>query len=65
MSYIIDRTIQSYIDDERARCRALVVALLDEREFLLYCIDTPVSPNEVETHRQRFEETADDFEDLM
>lgn len=67
MSYIIDRTIQSYINEERERCAALVKLLLNEEKFLLYCISAPVYPNEIDDQRKRFEELQpiDDLEDLM
>jgi hypothetical protein len=61
------RLIQEYIDDERARCAALVKALISEPDFLLYCISAPVYPDEIGDQRMRFAELPDkdNFEDLM
>jgi hypothetical protein len=76
MSYIIDRTIQSYIDDERDRCAKLIELLADEPGYLMYCIRTPVHPDEIDGHhRSRYVElqpvpdeidpVPDDLADLM
>jgi hypothetical protein len=62
-----DRWITSYIGEERERCAELVKLVRDDPDFLLYCITTPVHPNEIEDQRKRFEELKpeDDIEDLM
>lgn len=71
MSYIFDRTIQSYIDQERERCVALVEALIDEPDFLRYCLTAPVYPKEIDEQRKRFieltpqVEQSDDIDSLM
>lgn len=59
-------TEQSYIKQERERCRALIEALLDEPKLLLYCIDNAYGVVEIDTARQRYNELVpDNFEDLM
>jgi hypothetical protein len=68
MSYIMDRPIMSYINEERARCRALVMRLTRgaDKEFLLYALDNAVTVEELGDHRKRFEELrSDNIEDLM
>jgi hypothetical protein len=62
-----ERVIQSYIEEERTRCAALVAALIGEPDFLLYCINAPVYPDEIGDQRKRFAELPDkdNFEDLM
>ncbi len=66
---MVDRFIMDYVHIERARCAALSKVLRDEPDYLLYCIENSVYPNEdMEHHRKRFAEfpTADDdIEDLM
>lgn len=62
------RIIVDFINDERQRCAALVASLKpSETEFLLYCINGPWYPDEIDEARKRFGELApaDDFEDLM
>jgi hypothetical protein len=56
---------ETIINEERARCAKLAKMLAGEPEFLVYCIETPVYPDEdLEHHRQRFSE-YDEFGDLM
>lgn len=59
--------IMDYIHEERERCAGLIGLIRDETDFLLYCINAPYYPDEIDTARQRFGELApaDDFEDLM
>lgn len=76
MIYVIDRTIQTYINEERARCVALVKLVGDDPDFLIWCIAKSVSPTDDIAHfRKRFAEFEvedakrpepdNDFEDLM
>jgi hypothetical protein len=74
MSYVYEHTIQHYIEEERERCAGLVKALVPassevgtEQAFLLWCINAPVYPSEIEDQRKRFNELqpVDEFEDLM
>ncbi len=69
MSYIIDRTIMSYIEEERARCAALVVKLARgaDKSFLIHCINFSVQPSATEDRRTRFDEMSADegIEDLL
>ena len=65
---MMDKGTQHYINEERARCAALVKLLRAEPDFLVFCIETPVHPGEDLDHwRKRFEEhkPVDPFEDLM
>lgn len=60
--------IMDFIREERERCAALVAMCKpSETKFLLYCINAPWYPDEIDTARKRFGELApaDDFEDLM
>lgn len=61
------RIIVDFINEERERCAALVDLIRDETAFLLYCINGPWYPDEIDEARKRFGELApaDDFEDLM
>jgi hypothetical protein len=62
-----DMGTQHYINVERERCAALVKMLINEPEFLVYCIRAPVYPTEnIADHRRRFGEftPTDDFEGL-
>jgi hypothetical protein len=65
------RLIQDYIDEERARCAALVRAYRPwhSREFLSYCIENSVQLADRDAARKRFDELKtdddDDIEDLM
>jgi len=66
MSYVIDRPIMRFVTEERDRCRALIVALRREPDYLLYCIDNAICADEIDAHRTRFAEfQSDDVEDLM
>lgn len=68
----MEKGTQVFINEERARCAALVEAI-DHKQFLLYCINAPVHPGEDLVHfRKRFDElqpepapVRDDVEDLM
>lgn len=65
-----DRFITHYIEEERQRCATLIGLIRDEPDFLLYCINAPVYPIEIDEQRKRFAEfpsapVADNFEDLM
>lgn len=66
--------ISVLMQEERARCRALLEEMdcsgLDEKQFLLFCIDNAYCVTDIPTARQRFAEfgldkPVDDFEDLM
>jgi hypothetical protein len=64
------RVILSYIEDERARCLALTVALtLDDKDFLLYCIAESYTAVELEHARNVYNqlqpEIDQDIEDLL
>jgi len=69
VSYVIDRPIMQFVREERARCRALVVALARgaDKEFLLYALDNAYSVEELPEQRKRFAEfqPEDPLEDLM
>jgi hypothetical protein len=69
VSYVIDRPIMHYINEERARCAALAKRLArgTDKEFLIHCIDYSVQPEEIAERRVRFAEMSppDDVEDLM
>lgn len=64
-------SVMDYIREERERCAALVELMDwstgDDKQFLLYCINAPWYPDEIDEARKRFGELApaDDFEDLM
>ena len=66
-----EKLIMDWVEEERARCLALVVALApdgDEKSFLLHCIVYSVQPSEIDERRKRFNELSapyDDVEDLM
>jgi hypothetical protein len=63
--YVYDRTIQSYIDEERQRVVALARKV--SGALLIFCIDNGYSVAELTIARKRFEETRTvvDAEDLM
>jgi hypothetical protein len=62
---VIDRTIQSYIDDERKRTVALARKI--SGGLLIYCIENSYSVSEIATARERYEQSKPvvDTEDLM
>lgn len=67
-----DKCIQDYVEMERERCAQLCEVLRAEsdRGFLLFCIRTPVMPDETDRWRGRYAEFGspcdhDDVEDLM
>lgn len=56
-----------YVEIERARCKALCESI-DEKAFLIYCIENSVHENELEEQRKRFDEfptLEDDIESIM
>jgi superfamily II DNA helicase RecQ len=62
--------ISVLMQEERARCRALIEALPSEVKFLLFCIDNAYCVSDIDTARQRFKEFGldkpfDEFEELM
>lgn len=60
---MIDRTIQTYINEERDRCAGLVEKLADDPDFLLYCINSSIySTDDLAAHRQRFAELSPEVE---
>jgi hypothetical protein len=65
------RMVLDYIEEERARCTALIMAI-DDRDFLLYCVCQCYTVSEIARARQLFGEghrstevLRDDIEDLM
>lgn len=56
MSYIYDRPIQKYIDEERARCRALIELDHIEKRYLLWCIDNVIHADQVGEFHTRYQE---------
>jgi len=65
MSYIFEKTIQSYIDEERTR--TVKLARKVSGGLLIFCIENAYSVAELPTARQRYEESKgdEDAEDLM
>lgn len=65
MIYVIDRPIQSYIDDERQR--VIKLARKVSGGFLLFCIERSYTVEDIPDARKRFEESEPDAdaEDLM
>jgi hypothetical protein len=61
------RVIQSFIDEERARCVALIKKGLDDWDFLLYCIVQSYTVNEIKRARELYDQSRDDLdiEDMM
>ena len=51
-----EKLIMDWVEEERARCLALVVALDGEKSFLLHCIVYSVQPSEIDERRKRFNE---------
>ena len=49
------RTVLSYIDGERARCLALIIAV-DDKDFLLYCITESYTAVELEHARNIYDQ---------
>lgn len=62
-----ERIVMEYVEEERARCAALVAKLARgaDRDFLIHCINYSVQLIEIDERRKRFLEFADDIEDLM
>lgn len=70
-----DKLVQHYINEERSRCVALVEALRYDPDFIVYCINSVVQPNEIDHFRKRYTELGNepvdpphadnDVEDLM
>ncbi len=74
------RTILSYIDQERQRCLGLVMAIENDKNFLLWCITQSYTDVEIGRARELYDQYAehvatanipaesvaiDDIEDLM
>lgn len=61
------RVVQSYIDEERKRVLDLIVApdkkflVVDDREFLIYCIEHSWTAAEVPRARELFDQVEDRF----
>lgn len=67
MTSQIQMSDAAWIEVERARCIALtkLIARGAGKDFLLYCLDAPWHPDEIEQARQRFAELTPDVEDIL
>jgi len=63
VSYVIDRPIQQFIEEERERCAALAKKLAQgsDADFLAYCIENAIAVTDDLAHwRKRFGEVSGD-----